>query len=187
MKTYIVMGVAVATLLMAGCSSNPFKSDVTQIKDSKLGTDTVPTWFIEPQKDTELTMFAAATGLADDLQFSVDKATHVAKVILADKLAASASASIKRYIGDNGTGGLSSTVQKTEKASKSGFKDINVSSYKIIKRSVSKEGKMYRTYVLLELKVPDKIVVDAPPTEEEQHRVFTVQDNNIADKALDDL
>lgn len=183
MKTYIVMGVAAATLLMAGCSGNPLKSETTQIEQST-GTDTVPTWFIEPQEDTSLTIFAAATGLADDLQFSVDKATHVAKVILADKLAATASASTKRFIGDNGTGGLSSTIQKTEKASKSGFKDINISSYKIIKKTVTREGPMYRTYVLLQLAVPDKVMVDQPA---QDHQTFTVEDNDVADKALSEL
>ena len=177
MKTYVVMGVAVATLLLAGCSGNPLKSETTVI-DKVMTTDKVPTWYIEPQKDTKDLIFASATGLADDLQFSIDKATHEAKIILADKLAATASSSTKRYIADNGSGGLSATIQKTEKASKSGFKDITVANYKIIKKVVGKEGLMYRTYVLLELRVDEAPV---------QQQTFTVENENIADKALDEL
>lgn len=173
-KQTIAVGLSMA--LLAGCSGNPLKSETTKIKQST-GTDTVPTWYIEPQDDTKATIFAAATGLADDLQFSVDKATHEAKIILADKLASTASSSTKRYVGDNGSGGLSATIQKTEKASKSGFKDVTVAKYRIVKKIVSKEGVMYRTYVLLQLDIDDAPV----------QNTFTVESESIADKAISEL
>jgi len=174
---YGILGVAAATLLLAGCSGNPLKGETTKIEQSVDGTDTVPTWYIEPQTDTDATIYAAATGLSDDLQFSIDKAMHQAKVLLGDKLAATTSAEVKRFVGDNGTGGLSQTSQQTQQVSKSGFKNVNVSSYTVDKKAVAKEGVFYRTYILLRLDVND---APTPNT-------FSEEDRAKADEALNNL
>lgn len=171
MKIALVLG----ALALSGCSSLQM-SDNTTIQESK-GTDTVPTWYLEPSIDSEIKIYSVGTGVSDDLQFSLDKAMHEAKLILGDKIGATASADYKRYISDNAKGSLSETVQETQKVSKSGFKDIDVSMYTVTKKSVLKEGSMYRTYVMLELKVDDK----------PQPNSFDAEDKAKSQAAMDSL
>lgn len=147
----LVMPVAAATLLLAGCSSSPFKSDTTTIKAVNTDKDTVPTWYVEVKPRQGDIVYGVGTGLSDDLQFSIDKAMHEAKLDLADQMAALATVKFKRYIADNASGGQGRTVQKTEKVSMSSYEKINVSNYEVTERVVHKEDRDFRTYIQLKL------------------------------------
>lgn len=149
MKKLILVAALVG---LAGCSANPFKPDTAVIKASD-GSNTVPTWYLETPQDTETEIFAVASGLSDDMQFSLDKALHEAKINLGDKLGTTVSAQTKKYIRDNAAGGLGNTVQETEKVSRSGYKDVNVSNYIVTEKLILQEGSRFRTYVMLKLAV----------------------------------
>lgn len=145
MKKLIVMGMLVG---LAGCSANPFKPSTVEIKTSE-GANTVPVWYLETPTDTKQVIYAASTGLSSDMQFSLDKALHDGKVILGDKLDTSVSSTLTRTVGDKG----SEADMTTEKVSKSSFENVDVSKYVIENKLILREGREFRTYVLLKLDV----------------------------------
>lgn len=95
----IFVAIGVATLL-AGCSSNPF-SETTKVEVEKGEVNVVPKWFIEPPEDSEDRLYAVGTSLSNDMQFSMDKALHSAKITLGDKMVSVASAETRAYVEDN--------------------------------------------------------------------------------------
>ena len=110
----------------------------------------VPTWYVEPQQDTDVSVYGTGTGSAIDLQFAIDKAMHQAKVNLGDKLSTIVSAEMKGYTND--------TSSEMTKISKTGFRNVDVSKYRVAKQKVAKEGEMYRVYVMLKLNRSDAFV-----------------------------
>ena len=175
-----ILGIAALAVVLSGCSSLG-KKEFVEIEKTESGVDKVPAWYVEPQEDQGTLIFGAGTGLSDDLQFSMDKAMHEAKIVLADKMSSQATSSVKRFVTDNAAGTQSKTVQKTEKVSKTGFKDINVSNYDIVNRSVFKEKSLYRTYVLLQLNTDEVEINTIPIT------TINVGENAQADEAFSQL
>jgi hypothetical protein len=171
----VIPVVALAALLSA-CSANPFKKDFVEIEKVEKA-DSVPAWYIEVEKDDGQFIYSVGTGLSDDLQFSLDKALHEAKLTLADKMSANATMDFKRFVGDNQKGGLGISSQKTQKASKTSFTNVDVSKYVVEKKIVQKEGLQYRTYVSLKLDVANRPLVNA----------YSQSDNALADEAFNSL
>lgn len=154
MKNVFVVGALALTL--AGCSSiNPLSS-TTKIEESEFTQDEFPSWYLEVQKDTDEIVHGVGTGLSDDMQFSLDKAMHEAKIVIADKMAAKSTYEMKRFISDNSSGNRGTTIEKTQKVSKSSFSNIDVSKYIVEKKQILKEDNKYRAYVLLKLNVLDR-------------------------------
>jgi len=179
--------------LVTGCSSTPTDDHVgimerpPEIIDKPpeqtvdIGRNkSVPVWFLELPEDTEERIYAVGTGLSDDMQFSFDKALHEAKVNLADKISAKSSAELKSFISDNGRGSTSGTTRKHIKVSKSGFKNIDVSKYKVEQRAVSEDRRYFRTYVQLSID-PNNRYVDEPDNS------FNAVDDATATQAMDAL
>lgn len=145
MKNVIL--ISAMALSLAACSSNPITGE-TKIKVGK-GSDTVPTWYLKTPNDEDNVVYTAATGLSEDMQFSLDKAMHEAKVTLGDKIATKVTSNVVRTVSDsNAEGG---TIRKTEKNSNSGFVDIDVAGYVVEKKKIYLEDGKYRTYVLVSL------------------------------------
>jgi hypothetical protein len=150
MKMAIPM--VILSLAMAGCAGK----NIRNVQDTNvidLAEETgVPTWYIEPQPDNEEYVYATGTGLAVDIQFSMDKAYHQAKVGLGDKLSAVVSSEMISTISDSSS--------QSQKISKSGYEGIDVSKYKVVNKVVFKEGEeKYRTYVLLRIRKSEAIVL----------------------------
>lgn len=189
-KVFYLVG---AMALLGGCSSMSMNDNDPNIMDRPpevidkppeavtIGKTTVPSWFLEMPEDTESRIYSVGTGISDDLQFSIDKAVHDAKINLADKMASKSSAEIKAFISDNGKGGQGQTTRKIQKVSKSGFKNIDVSRYTIEERSVVQDRRYFRTYVQLSIDPSDRYeggdVVNT----------YNPQDEVIATQAMDDL
>lgn len=171
-KPLLVVAIALA---LTGCSTFT-KKDFTEIEKTDGQVGKVPTWFIEPQKDEGKVIYGAGTGLSDDLQFSMDKAMHEAKVVLGDKISSKASSTVSRFVTDDSAGSQSGTIQRTEKVSSTGFTGINVSSYDVVNRAIFKELNMYRAYVLLKLDT-SRVKQDAP-------RPVTQSQNDRASAAM---
>lgn len=182
-----------ATVVLAGCSSNPINEEDPRIMERppevldtppkqtvSVGNTSVPNWFLELPEDTENRIYAVGTGISDDLQFSFDKSIHDAKVNLADKIASSSSAEIKAFISDNGKGAQGITTRKIQKVSKSGFKDVDVSKYSIEHRTVVQDGRYFRTYVQLSIDPNGREIDNIVNT-------YNPQDEVIANEAMDSL
>jgi hypothetical protein len=127
-------------LALGGCSSLPMVGDKSEMVEVK-SSDGIPLWYIEPQSDTEQTVYGAGTGESADIQFALDKAMHQAKVALGDKLSTIVSSEMKGYTTD--------TTSEMQKISKTGFANVDVSKYRVEKKTVSKEQNKFRVYVLL--------------------------------------
>lgn len=178
MKQIIALGAIVA--LLGGCSSLGNK-DFTEIKKVDTAVEKVPTWFIEPPEDEAPWVYGSGTGLSDSLQFSVDKAMHEAKLVVADKVSSKATSKTKRFISDNAAGSQSNTIQKTEKVSLTGFEKVWIPQYITVNRNVFKEGDFYRTYVLI--KVNSTLIKQDKVAENS----FGKKENDIANQAFETL
>ena len=150
---------AISMLGLGACSSSPFSGKGEKTSLSNIGTidkdgqrsDLIPNWYINVPKDGEEKIYGSGSGLSSDLQFSIDKAIHQAKVVLGDKISNEVSAELKTYMSDNSQIGNGITVEETQKVSKSGFKNVDISKYDITNKEVYKEDDKFRTYILLEI------------------------------------
>ncbi len=142
--------------------------------------DNIPDWNINLPRDTEEKIYGSGAGLSSDLQFSMDKAMHQAKIVLGDKISTKVSAEIKTYMADNSSVGNGITVEETQRVSKSGFKDIDVSSYEIINKSVYQERNKFRAFILLSLDILNKEERKAAD------HTTTPVDMNVIQKAQDE-
>ena len=201
---HLVFGLG-ATALLAGCSSTPMDDSNVGIMDEykeaveaqvaldapitdtivqidRGTTNSVPSWFLVPPEDGADRIYAVGTGIADDLQFSLDKAVHSAKTMLGDKMVNDASSKVQSYIEDNAKGTLSATTKNTVKVSQSGYKGADISKYKIEKTGVFKERRDFRVYVLLSLNPQNR-----DHGTEELHTTFTAEDKAKVEAAMDNL
>jgi hypothetical protein len=118
--------------------------------------DDIPEWYINLPRDNEEKIYGSGAGLSSDLQFSIDKAMHQAKIVLGDKISSNVSAEIKTYMADNSSIGQGVTVEETQRVSKSGFRNIDVSSYEIVNKYVYRERNKFRSFILLSLDITNK-------------------------------
>jgi hypothetical protein len=187
MKNEKLIAVSIAVLFTTGCSITgtsknevlePDTHVIRQIKKESI----VPKWYLDYPTDTTAKVFASATAKSDDMQFSMDKALHDAKVIVGDKLSTTVGAEFKHYIADNGAGDLGTSVQESEHVSKSGFTNVNVSGYVVENKAVFRESNHYRSYVLISL---DKGNREEPVAIINNN--FTKEDHSKAQSAFDNL
>ena len=156
MQRVVTFGlIAASGLAMSACGMNSKTAQIEVAKEmveivQAERAEAIPKWYVNTPEDREDMIFGSGTGLSTDLQFSMDKALHQAKVVLGDKINNVVSMEMKTYTADNSaTGGL--TVEETQKVSKSGYKLVDVSEYDVIEKAVTLEGINYRTYVLLKV------------------------------------
>ena len=148
MKNVVTIGlILTAGLVLTGCGQFGKREMIKIVQAEK--AESIPKWYVNTPEDKDGMIFGSGTGLSSDLQFSMDKAMHQAKVVLGDKISNNVSAEMKSYIADNSAIGASMAVEETQKVSKSGYKNIDVSEYEVVDKTVTLEGISYRTYVLL--------------------------------------
>jgi len=152
MKNVVTIGLIVAGgLVLSGCSQMFGKREMIKIVQSEKA-ESIPKWYVNTPKDEKDAIFGSGTGLSSDLQFSMDKAMHQAKVVLGDKISNTVSMEFKSFTADNSSGGLGGiAVEETEKVSKSGYSKIDVSEYDVVDKAVTMEGMSFRTYVLIKV------------------------------------
>lgn len=172
MNKLMFAGLVSSLALLGGCSSNPMDENHVGIMERPEDIvvpdkppepevvqqipDGIPDWYINLPKDSEEKIYGSGAGLSSDLQFSIDKAMHQAKIVLGDKISTNVSAEIKTYMADNSSIGGGMTVEETQRVSKSGFKNIDVSAYEILNKSVYRERNKFRSFILLSLDITDK-------------------------------
>lgn len=150
MKNLATIGLIVAGgFVLSGCGLTGKTEMIKIIQAEK--AESIPKWYVKLPEDEDELIYGAGTGLSSDLQFSMDKAMHQAKTVLGDKINNKVSMEMKTYIADNSVTGTNTAVEETQKVSKSGYKDVDVSEYVVQDKSVTIEGIGYRTYVLLKV------------------------------------
>tara|TARA_R110002153_G_scaffold25262_1_gene80295 strand:- start:702 stop:1256 length:555 start_codon:yes stop_codon:yes gene_type:complete len=160
-STYYTMGlVLVGGLALSGCGLTS-TTKMIEIAQAERAAE-IPEWYVDLPEDDEDTIHGAGTGLSSDLQFSMDKAMHQAKVTLGDKINNKVSMEMKTYIADNSQTGFGMAVEETQKVSKSGYKQIDVSEYVVVDKAVRLEGMSYRTYVLMSIDPAGRKVAQQP-------------------------
>ena len=149
----LLVGLVTGLLLLTGCSKNTI-NDGEKVSKLYLNSKTeAPKWFQKYPSDTDDKIYAVATGLAEDMQLSVDKAMHDAKLELADKMYHKINSDFKRFITDSGNVNASNTVQETTKISQNVIERVMVNKYRVINKQILNVGGEFRTFVLLEYDV----------------------------------
>tara|TARA_R100000734_G_C3318430_1_gene112567 strand:- start:1262 stop:1828 length:567 start_codon:yes stop_codon:yes gene_type:complete len=155
MKNLVTTGLVLTSVFALGACGLNSKAAKVEITKEMIDivqaerAESIPAWYVDLPEDQEDKIFGAGTGLSSDLQFSMDKAMHQAKVTLGDKINNSVSGEFKTYMADNSAIGTGMAVEETQKVSKSGFKNVDVSEYSVIDKAVTMEGISFRTYVLM--------------------------------------
>ncbi len=171
-KLVMVSAIAIA---LGGCSTF---SGTTKIETVDPKSAEVPTWYLNPGADSEDTVYSASTAVSDNLEFAVSKASHQARIVLAEKIASTASETLKQYNSDNAKGGTSTSRQMTEQVTKSEFSNVNVSGYRLIEKKIYRDGDMYRAYVLMSLsRTPTQTAVPVELSQTEADRAVTALDS----------
>lgn len=162
--------------MMTGCTTMQPIETTTVGENQK-----VPDWYLEPGNDTSDEVFASASAISDNMEFSMAKASHQARIILAEKIASTSSETLKQFNSDNAKNGTSKTTQATEQVTKSEFNAINVGGYRIQEKAVFREGNMYRSFILLSLPREDRFMINNNINE------FSQDDKERSVKALDSI
>ncbi len=145
--------IIVALALFVSACSNTI-NDGEKVSKLYLDNKTVaPKWYQKHPLDEDGKIYAVATGLSEDMQLSVDKAMHDAKVELADKMYHKINADFKRFITDSGNVTSGNTVQETTKISQNVIEQVMVSGYRVINKQILNVNGQFRTFVLLEYDV----------------------------------
>lgn len=158
-------GLVASLAVLSGCSTisedESAVVEVTEVNpveviDQPQANDSmIPDWYLNLPDDSTESIYGAGTGLSSDLQFSIDKALHQAKIVLGDKISNTVSSEIKTYMADNSAMG-DNVVEETQRVSKSGFKNVDISNYKVQNKSVVKEVDRYRSFILLSINPIDR-------------------------------
>lgn len=158
-------GLVASLAVLSGCSTisedESAVVEVTEVNpveviDQPQANDSmIPDWYLNLPDDSAESIYGAGTGLSSDLQFSIDKALHQAKIVLGDKISNTVSSEIKTYMADNSAMG-DNVVEETQRVSKSGFKNVDISNYKVQNKSVVKEVDRYRSFILLSINPIDR-------------------------------
>ena len=153
MKLKVIGTVLLTTFVLSACSQKTI-NDGEKVSSLYLNDKTeAPEWFQKYPLDTNDRIYAVATGVAEDMQLSVDKALHDAKLELADKMYHKINADFKRFITDSGSINAGNTVQETTKISQNVIERVMVNKYRIINKQILNVGGKFRTFVLLEYDV----------------------------------
>ena len=157
MKQLVIIAFA---LMLGACSSvNPFNKNINKgvdVDTVKLrGGSEVPEWFFEYPMDDESWVYGVATGQSQDMQFSIDKGIHDAKIMIADKLQNYINGDFKRYIEDSGSVVSGNTTQLTQKLSQAVIDELDMGGYVIVNKVVVNEGPHYRSFILMKFNRSD--------------------------------
>ena len=155
-----LIATTVALTTLFGCASNPQKElEKDQKKEAKETASTlqdngvdVPEWFIKPPAATDEYMYVAGSGVSSDIIMSRDKAILNAQDLLADTLNAKVdSVTRHRKIDNNGSVSADYTSKVIRKTVEATF----LTGMQIEHSRITREGKGYRTYILVKYPIGD--------------------------------
>jgi len=135
---------------LVGCSSNPLKlSDKTHSFESyKEANFEFPDWYMNPPKE-DSAIYAAATEISSDLQFSIDKSLLSAQREIAFKLSNDVNQKFKEYTTETNYSKDEQTSKQHERLTIANSQGVNLVGVQRVKTSVIREGNKYRSFVLV--------------------------------------
>ena len=145
----VLVSLLIAVTLV-GCSSTGVKiADGNKtIETTKPPTVDMPAWYLDVPRE-EAAMYAAATEMSTDLQFSIDRALMSAKRELAFKLENEVSQKFRDYTAETGSGETGTINKDTERLTISNSKFVNLVGVERVRTHVVREGNRYRAFVLV--------------------------------------
>ena len=153
----IILGTS-AIGLLAACSSDPLTDSMSAADKQRAAVvdqqvDSIPDWVTELPV-SEDAYYSTGTAVSSDLQLSIDKSILSPKRTLADRIGGELSTQIKTFITEIGEQGTSEAILiDVEQVTKNVVASVNVAGYNPVNIEVVPEGKVFRTYVLLEYPV----------------------------------
>ena len=156
MKNYIMLVAACTTL--GACSQTKSISTLEKkipttyaekVDGVKEQVAIIPDWYLKPPKNDKA-IYSSGTSASPDLQLSMDIAILNAKTILADRINGRVRSKTKSFISRIGSDVDAAVLQEVEKATTNLIADVDVGGYRVDKSTVKVNGKLYRSYVLLE-------------------------------------
>lgn len=140
----------IALVALVGCSSTGVKiADGNKtIETTKPPTVDMPAWYLDVPRE-ETAMYATATEMSTDLQFSIDRALMSAKRELAFKLENEVSQKFRDYTAETGSGETGTISKDTERLTISNSKFVNLVGVERVRTHVVREGNRYRAFVLV--------------------------------------
>jgi hypothetical protein len=112
------------------------------------GEGDVPDWFNNPPNDPNY-LFQSSTATSRDLQLAIDKATTSARAEIGRQVDVKVKALQKRFDEEVGIGEDSELMQQFTSATKT-VVSTSLSGSSVIKQKQSREGSIWRAYVLVE-------------------------------------
>lgn len=145
-----------------------------------------PDWFLNPPENSNY-MFASASATSTDIRIAIDRAKIDARVDLAEQIKSNIQGTIENFSKEIEETGDSKFIQSYKKLG-SNIVDQTLIGSRVKKSLIVKEGKMYRAFVLMELPLLKKglmnqfIVIEKD--KEKKPPVFTMEKMLISTFAL---
>lgn len=145
-----VLALALAALLTACSSTNGVKiADGTRtIEHTKPTKVEVPEWYLQVPRE-ERAIYAVASEMSSDMQFSIDRAIMSATRDIAFKLNNEVSQKFRDYTAETGNGETGTITRDTERMSISNSNFVNIVGVERVRTEVYREGNRFRSYVLV--------------------------------------
>lgn len=147
MKALLLLSVA----LIVGCASNggsKVSDGRTSIKEVKENKFQIPEWYVSLPSEPD-TIFASATEVSTDLQFSIDKALMSAKRDIAFKLQNDISQKHKEYSTESNYTKSDRLSKETERLMIANSKYVNLVGVQRVRTEIINENGRYRAFVLV--------------------------------------
>ena len=141
----------ITALVLTACSSTaPVKiADGTRtIEHAKPTKVEVPEWYLQIPRE-ERAIYAAATEMSSDMQFSIDRALMSAKREIAFKLNNEVSQKFRDYTAETGSGETGTITRDSERMVISNSNFVNLVGVERVRTEVYREGNRFRAYVLI--------------------------------------
>lgn len=146
-----VLCVSVLTAMLVGCSStNSVKIPEGTKKAEQFKVDKIefPEWYVSvPKEDSAI--YASATEVSTDLQFSVDKALMAAKRDIAFKLSNDFNQKFKEYASEANYTEGDKLSKETERLTVINSTQVNLVGVQRVRTEIIREGNRYRAFVLV--------------------------------------
>lgn len=145
-----ILALAVVALLTACSSTNGVKiADGTKtIEHAKPTKVEVPEWYLQVPRE-ERAIYAVASEMSSDMQFSIDRAIMSATRDIAFKLNNEVSQKFRDYTAETGSGETGTITRDTERMSISNSNFVNIVGVERVRTEVYREGNRFRSYVLV--------------------------------------
>lgn len=141
----------ITMLTLAACSStNGVKiadgtKTIEHVKPTKVE---VPEWYLQVPRE-EKAIYAVASEMSSDMQFSIDRAIMSATRDIAFKLNNDVSQKFRDYTAETGSGETGTITRDTERMAISSSNHVNIVGVERIRTEVYREGNRFRSYVLV--------------------------------------